>query len=557
MNSKPKSFLLSIAILFPVVIYLIYVIANAVPVFFADDFHLLKTIVWGQEAPTLSEKYMLLIQQHNEHRILIPRLLTWVDYLLEGSINWVSLIVFGNLLWIGTLWFFWRAFKALDVPYWLFIPLPWILFQPQYYDNVTWTISILQQSVIVFWFSLIAFLCAQGKYRWAVAVAVLATFTHGNGIFSFVVIGAIIVLERKWKEAIICFVVMVLVALHYFWDFGKGPNADFMRSLSNPVRLVASFFAFFGTMTKVLLANPLYAAALGAVLFLIPALYLLPRFFTVFRKPLSLTFFDKILLGNLLFLAITGALVSVSRSWGGIETIIAPRYQHYSPYVSAWTYLVLVRLTAGYLRNAVGLVFLLGGIAFNGLAYFVYDQEIKLRRNWLLADDTNWTNHKRFLQYNDFFNDNVINEYSQAQSRGICTTRSHFKPLGTYNLGSRVVPIDFSTNEFVMEAADWREEHQNLRITNTTLEADHVFLCFKSNNRKEYWVPVQKYRTSVMNFLTTGSHYKPGFITDLLPENLAPAEYRIGVLVGNTFYWTDSRVVIQADKSVLIKKGTI
>ncbi|WP_247232006.1 hypothetical protein [Telluribacter sp. SYSU D00476] len=555
MNSKPKAILLSIALLFPVVVYLIYVIANAVPVFFADDFHLLKTIVWGQEAPSLSEKYMLLIQQHNEHRILIPRLLTWLDYLLEGSINWVSLIVFGNLLWIATLWFFWKAFKSLEVPYWLFIPLPWILFQPQYYDNVTWSISILQQSVIVFWFGLIAYLCAQNKYRWAVAVAVLATFTHGNGIFSFIVIGAMIVLERKWKEAAICLIVMVLVALHYFWDFGKGPNADFTRSLSNPVRLVASFFAFFGTMTKVMLTNPLYAAALGAVLFMIPALYLLPRLFPVFRKPLNLSFFDKILLGNLLFLAITGALVSVSRSWGGIETIIAPRYQHYSPYVCAWTYLVLIRLTAGYLRNAVGVVFLVGGILFNGLAYFVYTQEIKFRRDWLVADDTNWTNHKRFLQYNDFFNDNIRKEYGEAESRGICATRSHFNTLARYTMGNGVVPLEFSTNTFVMEAADWREEHQNLRIANTTVEADNIFLCFKAANHKEYWVPVQKHRNSVQSFLSTGSHYKPGFITDMLPENLAPGEYRLGVLVNNTFYWTDSRALIQENKSVSIKKG--
>ena len=534
-----------IAILFPIIIYLFYTIHNSVNLFYADDYHLLKTVLWIREVEGVLATIQILISQHNEHRILVPRLLTILDYQIEGQINWKSLILIGNLIWIGNLWFFWEGFRHFKIPYWMFVAIPFIFLQPQYSDNVTWAISILQQSVIVFLYSLLTYLCSKNKYYWALLVAVLATFTHGNGIFSFIIGIAIALMDQKRRTALIWFLTWLVIGFIYFWHFVKGQNADFGRSFSDPARLIMSFFAFFGSMTKVRFDSGYAAVVWGMIMVFILGFYLVPKLkMYILTAGYRLTSFDKMLFGNVLFLGITAGLVSISRSWGGIEAMLAARYQHYSPYLLCWVYIVILVSLNLRNRKIAAVSFICFAILFNGLSYFRYNMDVQYHKSWLLADESNWKNHNVMLNYVTSINHNIKDTYQQVVAAGICKSESNFKPVGAFDSllvsGHNLV---FSNQLYASNAATGVDQLNYQIVTNDMLTGS-TFLYLSTDDGVGYWLPTRREHSGIREFFRTGKFSKPGFKADFLTENFPSGVYRVGLLNNDVFNWTSKTISI-------------
>jgi hypothetical protein len=547
MLKSGKSIPAYIFIFLPIVIYLVYSSSNSVNYFFADDFHLLKTVLWIQDVDGLFEKLGILMKQHNEHRILFPRLLTLADYKIEGAINWRTLVMIGNLLWVGNLWFFWKGFKSFNLPGWMFIAVPFLFLQPQYTDNVIWAISILQQSVIIFWFSLLTYLCSRNRFSWALLVAVIATFTHGNGIFSFLIGIILAMVDRRWRTAAIWAGVWIVVGLIYFWGYEKGQSADFGRSLSDPLRLIMSFFGFFGAVTTIRMRNVGYAVLLGAILVTILAIYLLPKLRPVLKSGDHLTVFDKMLLGNVLFLGITGALVCVSRSWGGIESVLAPRYLHYSPYVICWVYIVLLSFLNLPVKKMAAGLFILFGVTFNALSYFHYNQDIQFQKNWLIVDESNWIHHGKMLNYAATFNVNIRETYHRVIREGICSSENHFPAISqTDALPEVALNLSFFhhiTND--MDASGvYPRRFQH--IVNNTVEGK-TYLFLQPATGQGYWLPTRIPHSGIMEFFRSGRLSKAGFEAEFRTENLPAATYRIGMLNDNKFSWTSQTLDLRSN----------
>jgi hypothetical protein len=544
MSKTGKSIISFTVILLPCFVYLIYSFLNSGTLFRADDFHLLKTVVWMQDANGPVEKFKLLIQQHNEHRIIIPRLLTYLDYVIEGAINWRTLILIGNLLWVSTLWFLWKAFQSRNLPVWMFIPLPYILLQPQYYDNVNWAISILQQSVIVFWFGLLCFLLSRNKTSWTILVAIMATFTHGNGIFSFLIGIIFCVIHRDWKSGLRWFAALLIIGVIYFWGFEKGQNADIQNSLSNPGRLVMAFLAFFGSVTTIQFTTPIYAVICGGVLVLVLAVYIIPKIVSHFNGGAKLVFFDKILLGNLLFLGITAALVSVSRSWSGVESILTPRYQHYSPYVICWAYLTILVSATGSARKFIAILALGAALLFNALSYFVYNQEVIFRKNWLVADTNNWRDHAVLLNDAKSFNDNIREPYNESLARGICRMEPYLLAPDTMKATvDTTIDLSSSKTDVIEKGVKGPIVIELLEISNRELTGP-TFLYLKTPGQKGYWLPTKISRSSFWELLGHGQTTKPGFSVNFFTENLSPGDYSVYVFNKNRFTRTGKTVRI-------------
>jgi hypothetical protein len=533
-------------IFLPVVIYLVYTIANSASLFHADDFHLLKTVLWMQDVSGFSAKLDFLMQQHNEHRILFPRLLTWLDYKIEGSINWKTLILIGNLIWVANLYFFWEGFKSLKAPAWMFVAIPFIFLQPQYTDNVTWAISILQQSVVVFWFSLLAYLYSKNKYYWALLIAVVATFTHGNGIFSFFIGIILASLDRKWRVAIIWGLAWLVVGMIYFWGFHKGQAADFEKSLSDPIRLLGAFVAFFGAVTQLRSVNVIVSVAMGTVLVGVLAFYLLPKLQQkVITRNYHLADFDKMLFGIVLFLGITAALICVSRSWGGIETVLAPRYQHYSPFVLCWAYIVFLSFFTPKIRHIFALMAVVSAVLFNALCYFTYNHEVQLRKNWLVADQSNWQQHEVMLNYVKTLNINIWEPYKRAVAVGICSSKPILPAIPQSHSGAvSDHKLLFSTKVIHELDVNGTHPHNYQQIISKTITG-RTFLYLESQNGDGYWIATRVRPSGIIEFLTTGRLSKNGFEAEFMTENLPTGNYNIGLLNNNKFSWTPETVQIQ------------
>jgi hypothetical protein len=541
MSPKIKHRIPFVFIFMPVFVYLYYAWYYSVSVFFADDFHLLEAVIWIQDAPNLGAKLKMLLQQHNEHRIVVPRLVTYLSYRLVGYINWPALILLGNLVWASVLWFFWKWFRANALSAWLFLPIPFIFLQPQYHDNVTWAISILQQSVIVFWFVLLSYLCAKRRFGWAMVVCVLATFTHGSGMFSFLVGIIFPIAARQWRMTAVWAATAILTAILYFHDFSTGQNADIARSFSHPLRLVGSFFAFFGSITRIYFMNPWVAVLAGVLLWTIAAFSLALIWLPKYGNKNTFAWYDKMLIGITLFLCLTGALVAVSRSWLGIESVLAPRYQQYSALMACVSYLLLVTVISKPYKMALGAVSLVLAALFNLFSYFEYTEEIIFKRNWLVADDTNWYCHQTFLNQAQSVNNNMRQMYITAVERGICKTRNRLGCIPPVpSVPALHARLRYSLNARAGQDASNVYQKTYLRIEEDTLRATDLFLCLSSDSgHPVYWLPTRKGRNSVGRFLATGSFYRPGFTVECLTENIPAGKYRVSLFGQGVFAETD------------------
>ncbi len=540
-----------VLILIPVVLLLIIVHRTSATLFFADDFHLLKTIVWAQETDSFIEKFRLLAQQHNEHRIIIPRLLTWLNYKLVGHIDWPALMLFGNLLWCGVLYFLWDAFRTLKLNLWYFLPIPWLLLQPTYYDNYNWTISVLQQSVIVFLLAWMVHAFTNRRFLLAVFIFLIGTFTHGNGIFGIVVGVAFLLLYRDWKWLWIWLSVCLATAAIYFYGFEKGQNADFLQSLTHPVQLIGYFFAFFGASAELFSLGFVPTVLWGIIVFGGVMAFGIPKIYTHFRTEQPLGYFEKMLLGNLIFLTITALLVAVSRSWSSPDLDIPPRNAHYSPYLTAWFYLVGLAVLSRVAAKSWAVLFGVGAVLFNVVSHLNYIGELEYRRDWLRADYANWINYKTFLQYAPSFNDNIREVYATALERGICRPVIELPALTTSNTDTDNSDL-LTFEKMATKSADASGEHleNEVFLTRRDFTKATPFIVLLPDNGSPLWVPMHRGRNAYRQLLSGGNLKKPEVWTRLFSDNLPVGSFTIGYQFDNSLTLTEHRLEVDADHTV-------
>lgn len=547
-----RQFLVYLVCFLPVALLLATVLFYSETLFFADDFHLLKTVFWFQETDSLYQKVVLLMQQHNEHRIVFPRLLTWLDYQLEGHINWPTLMILGNLVWCGVLYFLWDAFRTLKLNPWLFCPVPWLLLHPFYHDNLTWSISVLQQSVIVFILSWLVYAFANRWFVLAIAIVLLGTFTHGNGIFGFAVGVVFLTMYREWRWLGIWLGTALLTAAVYFYGFEKGQNADFARSLSDPLRLIGYFCAFLGSITQVFGPKGWPAVAWGAIVVLGIGWFGFPKIYAQYQSGRTLSYFEKMLLGNLLFMGITALLVAVSRSWSATDLMIPPRYAHYSPYLTAWFYLVgLAVLARPYARRwamAWGLV----AVVLCAVSYLNYFTTLEYRRDWLRADEANWENYSVFLQYDPSFNHNIRETYQAAVARGVSSHSSQLPARFMNPTVDSTLRLTFEQGFTTLQDASGKYRGKILRVGSRTLHSETPFLVLVAENRPVIWVPFYRMRNAYRGMLRGEGLKKPDLTTEILLGNLPEGTFELGIYSGHQLRMTPYRIQVGVDQTVQI-----
>ncbi len=543
-------------ILFPVAFLLFIVFHYSETLFFADDFHLLKTIVWMQDANNFSQKLGLLVQQHNEHRILFPRLLTWLDYQLEGYIDWPVLMLFGNVLWCAVLYFLWDAFRTLKLGIGYFIPVPWLLFQPTYYDNYTWSISVLQQSVIVFLLAWLVHAFVNRRYLLAIIIFLIATFTHGNGIFGIVVGVVFLFLYRDWKWLGIWLAVCGITAATYFYGFGRGQNADFLQSLSQPVQMIGYFFAFFGSTTQLLALGFGPTVLWGMIAFGGICWFGFSEIYNYYRAHAPLSYFDKMLLGNLLFLSVTALLVAVARSWSSPDLDIPSRYAHYSPYLTAWFYLVTLavlsrRAGRGRVVPYWAAVWSVAAVALNAASYLNRFSDLEYRRDWLRADGANWNNYSTFLQYVPSFNRNIHQVYTEAIARGICRQDATPPPVSaSHTLTDSSILLTFEEASISTQDASRKYNDKVLRVQDGNYWGETPLLLLIAEDSPPLWVPFYRGRNGYRKMLSERRLRKPELIAEVLTDNLPVGVFRLGYRSGDTLTLTKYRLEVDSDHVV-------
>jgi len=266
--------------------------------------------------------------QTNEYKLFLYHAFIWLQFSLTGHIDFAVLSVVGNafVLFLGiVLWLmFLPSHKDLATRITFFIPVSWLLFQLQYWENLDWATAVNQHiAVLPFVFGAI-YLLLRGSRRafsFALLFLVLAVAADANGVLLLPIGAAILILGRQYKRLAAWLLTSSACVAAYFYRYTPrhAPPLVNQPAVSNSHHFNPAYvLAFIGSGASF----PFFAGSLvlGTLLCLFFT-WLIYRGY-VRRNPL--------VAWCVLFLLITAIGVAVLRSSFGIAQAAASRYTIYS-----------------------------------------------------------------------------------------------------------------------------------------------------------------------------------------------------------------------------------
>jgi hypothetical protein len=534
--------------------------------FYQDDFHLLRFVtIFQDESLSITQKLNALYDQHNEHRIVFPRLFVLVDFYIQGHLDWKILNVISALYYFGIFYIFALIIKKINLSYWYILPIALFIFQPSAYQNFYWTISILQQVGNVFWamllfYSLVYF---QPKHFWiSILLIIVLTFTHGNGLFAFGVGSILLLLQKRYRHLTIWICFMLGVAGLYFRGYYTAQNSNISGSLSNPIRLVGCFGGFWGGLIYNFFKNNYrvsFTIIGGLLIFTFLAIInfkiILNHFFKPFKNKFQQYFPQEnlFLLALFLYLSITAGLVALSRSWSSIEAGFQNRYLHNSVIALVLLYVSILHYKSSSLKQSVGVIMLLIGIIFNIFSWYSNYELLTFQRKSQESDAINYRLNKISIVNDKSFNQNISSILQKSFDEGISVFPKSdlydaiLKPGTPKPFQQTDYQIDIKKDsllEFNISNSHYRDIYQ---FNNLTLPYyGDVYLILKSP-LNTFISPTSHRRTPKFTFLKTGQFFTDGFMTTIMTDAMPQNEYQVGILQNtkNHFVYFPTKYKIQ------------
>ena len=395
----------------PLICFSVLLLTYAVNVPWMDDIDaFLNFMVGYDDAPTFAAKLDWLLRPNNEHRILTAKLLTLAMDNLTGAVNFRGLILIAFVFLLGILYLFYHVFRGFRLPLLAFVPVAFILLQPQHYLCSIWAITGLQHQVVVLLTLSAVYLLAgggRGRFAGATALQVLASLSMSNGLFGWVAGVVVLVRQRHWRRLAVWLVAGGATVWFYFHDFqsaqGNGSSVSFF--LAYPYLVFSGFFTFTGALFDFFLNVPIFWRSVlptgaGFVLFAV-MLGLLWRMNEAFLRgrsgrdgtsDVALVSLEKRRLfftGCYAFLMVNAVVVAFLRPRMGYWVMLVSNYMLYPALLTALLYLNLLSeyarsATTRWVRLGLGMSMLVWGAS-----YFVHWPQVAYRKQLLLSDAYN------------------------------------------------------------------------------------------------------------------------------------------------------------------------
>ena len=533
----PFIFILLLA--YPIGVYYRVIVQNAYNFPYEDDLNSTLSFIadYAFGGLDLWDKLKLIFSQYNEHRIVFDRLVFLTDYGLFGQLNFRHCILIGNLapLLIGLL-FYSVSFRGLPLAQKLLylVPVAYTLFSFQYWELSTWSMAALQ-NLYVIPFALLSLysLCKPNRTAFALAcgMAVLATFTSGNGLYTFVAGVCVLSLLKSYRKLTVWVLVSAVTIGLYFWGYIRPPyHPDIADSLFNHTgRAVTYFFTLLGSMIGP--ARPKLAVLFGVASFLV-TLGLLG--YLGYKKRLTA---HLPLVGWLAFLYLTCLSLMASRSGMGIEQAYTPRYGIVVVMVFATqAVLALETLTYHSIRLGVlGMYTLISTYFYfsatnQGNSHRIEDRTRQMRYNSALYHinptqaSLHWGNQ---AIANPIFNDAIrkgIYQVPQLSFSDLEASPQSFNPttlVDSHNVTSDVTP--YVASNFLVIYRTWAQLNGESPFHMTVqFVAKSITDCYTFDTQKHIWDDPGDH--------TLGRHYtRPGFSCVINKSGLRPGHYKLWV----------------------------
>jgi hypothetical protein len=522
---------------------------------YIDDYDLLESIHNLTRESSFLDKIKVLFSQINQHRFAYERVVMWLILVITGSENIKLQIIIGNAFLLGILYLFFRVLKKESISWYFLIPVNFFLFNLVYYENANWGIAAIQNTSLLFF----AFLCAYSlgsteKKSWyvAIAAALLATFTSGSGLLTWIIGFVILLFQKKFKSLGIWITLSLAVFFFYFlFDYHVIPSSG-QSFLKHPLYNLSFLLAFWGNALYLEKPHPTLSGnyydiaacvALGAAIGLVFLSWLL-RWFQ--KKQSDKT--DYFLLGSMMFAMGTGAMLVMSRpidfyvTYGG--ELFSRRYMIFGVTLLIAAYCGLVILTKKY-RNAGNFILvsaMVFAIGLNFTSYFMSLPYLRKQYEQLSLDRFYWNKYTMLLSFGDYFGDKLFwnhptrmkNLVSDLASTGIYTFPAENFPAEAKNRsGDSTRRTEGKFEKFSETKNNWLgKPSRNIHLTyfgseNSQFTAGY----FQLRSKKHLFVlPALPIANTLQNFIFQRKYYSNEFRYAFFANKFLPGTYQVWVV---------------------------
>jgi len=364
--------LLRLAAAAPVAAYFAFFAAFAVDIPFGDDYPTLAFVINSTNPDWPAGKAAQILGQHNEHRIATLRLTLLALYALRGEIDFVLVAFLGNLAAVGIALVLFRGVRgsAGGEPLFLFLPVLFLLFQPQHFQLMFWAMCAFTNVVVIF-LSFLSLDLLAGKtagerrgaaFGGALVLAVAAAYTNGNGLFVFIAGAAVLLVRKRLRRLGIWLLAGGLTAAFYFRGYVKNPaHPDILPYLKDRFFGVVEYFlSVAGAWADFGVLRP-HASVIAGLLVMAGLVLLAAR--GLLKK-------SPFLSGAVLFVLASLAALTWTRAPFGVLQSYEPRYKFLAVVLLALLFLGWIAVAREKEKRAAGVGFIVFSVVFSGLSYF-------------------------------------------------------------------------------------------------------------------------------------------------------------------------------------------
>ena len=539
-STLSKNTLWALLIFLPVGLYFYFLSEYAINIPKWDDHALKAFIVEFQSANGLIQKLQTFFKQHNEHRIAFDRFFTLIVFWIHGSIEYRWLMWIGNFTLLGILFIFFKIFQKQKISIAYFVPIPFILFQLQLWENTFWGMAAMQNFGVVFFILTLIYLISSEKrshFYIALFVAFLATYTSGNGITIFPVCIVLLVLQRRFKDVFIFSSVSIILVFLYFYQYKFPENNPSMDGIGIN-KIASGFFMFLGSVFDLIpnaSQSQKITIGLGFILFITGSIIAIYLIFNskLFKKQRNLNHTELFILGTIMFLIGTAIVVTYTRISYGESSLLTSRYKIYSILLLITIYLAIISKINLVNDKWLAFTLIFMAVCFNLIANFTHFKDVVNFRNQLISFGVNWKLEEKI---SDEKPDITLYEMPKLSFENSLLEIK--KPIKNAPIWKESIVKTLNSDGILI---------QNNSFNKLTEKEDNISLIVQSNTRT-YLMPSQLMNYPIKAFVRTGKYWQNGFVGVLNNNEFENGTYQLGLIIKNgqnikTYFLNDSIIV--------------
>ena len=547
MSYSLKKATILLLITLPIIFFYWVVVYMSVNAPFQDDFDALfePTVLLSKGTESFWTFWDVLFKQDDERRIVMDRLIAFALYKSTGQLDLRVMIILGASTLLAYFAVIARTFKEAGIPLVFLLPIPWLLFNVQFFDAIFWSMIPLQHIAVFVWGLIAVWLITRGSkgtFFLGIVFAILSIYSDVSGNFILPAGIMVLFIQRRWSELATWVAVIGLFVFYYFHaltvpDF----RPSFSDNISKPLNILMTLLALPGLWAD---PGPSFGFSVRAGLSMITGLILIITLITLAYQTGQRIWKTNEIPGNnelfvwggLCFLAVVFSTLALARASYGLDSVFNTRYRHMYIHWLILSYaLLLIRFPQFRRSERVGWIAGGLGILFCFNAYIQYWGDLDYFRKVILTDAYEWKNN-RALPSTPIYQTPRVGKlvdkiYEDAYETGVY--------LGPGYQFEDVIAAPFKSTAKV-EITDSPESLviNVLDLKRSMGKNDGLYVILKSATETHVF-PTRHNRRAVHRMLLSGQYYYPGATSEVISKvylKSRPMDIEIGVVEGSNVY---------------------